>query len=115
MVAERFLKVQCKFESWHQAPQSDNPVRCYRSGSLFASWVAVAMTRRAKQDKKQLDQVDARSAGEALQQAAVKPFTVALSRAENTKPSFSDLVPLQLAAAKVCIKASVLLRVFRSV
>ena len=56
------------------------------------------MTRKMKE---QLDQVRGRIAGEPPHQAAVKPFTVALSRAQDTRPSLSNLLPVKLAAAKV--------------
>lgn len=68
------------------------------------------MARRAKEEKEQLDQVRWRIAGESPQQAAVKPFTVALSRAQDTKPSLSNLLPVKLAAAKVCVIALKALR-----
>ena len=65
------------------------------------SLVSSSMVRRQKQNQQKLNEVRGRIAGDSPQQAAVKPFTVALSKAEDLEPSLSELGPLRLAAAKV--------------
>ena len=59
------------------------------------------MVRRQKQKQQKLNDVRGKIAGESPQQAAVKPFTLALSKAEYLEPSLSELGPVRLAAAKV--------------
>ena len=61
------------------------------------------MVRRQKREQEKLGQVRGTIAGASPQQAAVKPYTVALSRAEDSEPSLSNLYFVKLAAAKVLL------------